>query len=152
MTNGQQETKDWQIVKLGGFMSTIGPMVQAELEDGSRLYGLRIGEEHLNSLKLVHGGVIASLVDQAIALEIWNATERQPLVTVQLDIRYVGGARAGMLLETVIRLRSVRRSIIFADADVMDDAGELIACANAVMKRIKPKETPNAYDQQPCGQ
>jgi acyl-coenzyme A thioesterase PaaI-like protein len=46
-------------------------------EDGGYVYALRTGDQHKNPIGLVHGGVVTSPRDQAMALVAWQATGRQ---------------------------------------------------------------------------
>ena len=131
------EQTDWKELKAGPFMDGIGPILKTRALDGSNIYGLRTDASHCNAIGSVHGGVVTGVLDQAIAIEAWNAANRQPTVTLQMDT----AARAGDLLEASATLRHATRSMLFVDADL--HAGErLVATATAVMKIIAKKDTP----------
>ena len=131
------EQTDWKELKAGPFMDGIGPILKTRALDGSKIYGLRTDASHCNAIGSVHGGVVTGVLDQAIAIEAWNAANRQPTVTLQMDT----AARAGDLLEASATLRHATRSMLFVDADL--HAGErLVATATAVMKIIAKKDTP----------
>lgn len=135
------EQTGWKELKAGPFMDGIGPILKTRALDGRNIYGLRTDASHCNAIGSVHGGVVTGVLDQAIAIEAWNAANRQPTVTLQMDTRFVTAARAGDLLEARATLRHATRSMLFVDADL--HAGErLVATATAVMKIIAKKDTP----------
>ena len=76
---------------------------------------------------------MGSLLDQVIALAAWNAAQTQPTVTIQLDTRFMGAARAGDLLEAQATLRHATRPMLFLDGEITS-AGRPIATASAIMK------------------
>ncbi|MGO4854054.1 PaaI family thioesterase [Phaeovulum sp. W22_SRMD_FR3] len=123
-------------MKLDGFMAHIGPLMRRRDVSGAPEYGLQTDATHQNRIGCVHGGVIATLLDQVIAIEAWKAVGQQPVVTVQMDVRFIGAATAGDFLRARASLRHVARSLIFADAEIA--CGEvLVATATAVMKVSK---------------
>ncbi|UOA29413.1 PaaI family thioesterase [Pseudosulfitobacter sp. DSM 107133] len=142
MTTGDIASENWREMKIDGFMALIGPLLRATDADRNHSYALQTGAQHKNHLGIVHGGVLTSLLDQVIAITAWNAADRQPTVTVQMETRFLGAARAGDLLKVHPSIRQATRSLIFVDADITCD-GRQIASASAVMKISKTsKEKP----------
>lgn len=103
--------------------------------------GLWLAEAHCNSRGLVHGGLIASLADNAMGLSCAAAmaTEgRAPgggLVTVTLSTDYLGIARLGQWLATDTQFVKTGGSICFASCLVHAD-GQPVARANATFKLL----------------
>lgn len=128
------------MLKAGPFMAAIGPVEAARDDDGGYVYALQTGEDHANALGSIHGGVICSLLDHALALVAWNAADRAPTVTVQMDTRFAAPARPGARLEARAKLRSRSGSMLFLDAEVTE-AGRVIGLASGVMKIVKRVET-----------
>lgn len=138
----QQTGPDWRELRVPGFIGHMGPLLAAR-EDGAWRYGLRTTPHHANPVGLVHGGVITTLIDHAMALVAWEATDRQPAVTIQLDSRFVGAARVGDLLEVRATLRHMTGSLLFMDAEV-GLPERTVATASAILKRTNRslEETP----------
>ncbi|MCD1636466.1 PaaI family thioesterase [Martelella mediterranea] len=102
-------------------------------EDSGFTYALETGEAHANAIGLVHGGVIAGLADQAIALVAWRAADRAPVVTVEMSTRFTDSTRPGARLEAEAAVRQTSGAMMFVDAAVRE--GErTVALATAVMK------------------
>ena len=135
MIEEETERQAWRAVKIDGFMGLIGPL-QTRRIGGEKHYGLQTDARHGNAIGTVHGGVLASLLDQAVALEAWSAAGRQPTATVQMDTRFLGAARPGDFLEASGSIRHMTRALAFVDAEVTR-GGELVATATALMKILK---------------
>ncbi len=134
----------WQIAKIKGFASLIGPLLRPVERDARSRFGLQTNEMHGNPIGLIHGGVMTTLLDQVIAIAAWNAADRLPTVTVQMDTRFLGSARAGDFLEARAEVRHQTRSLIFVDGEVL--RGDTpVATATAVMKiSATPSARPGA--------
>ena len=86
--------------------------------------------DHRNLQGLVHGGILATLVDIAMGLAVRTVvgpTRRH--VTIDLHVQYLRPARPGRLeaLGSVVR---VGTNVGFAEGSVMDAAGRLLIRAS----------------------
>ena len=97
--------------------------------------GVRIDAAHCNSRGMLHGGVIATLADNAMGLTVVAASEARSALTVNLALDYVGAAQRGQWLQVEPRLIRAGRTIGFADALITAD-GETIARANATFRLV----------------
>lgn len=95
--------------------------------DGGAEVRLQITEETLNSRGIVHGGVILSLVDQAIGAAASFALGRgRRAVTAELKVNFLAPTTEGSLTAKGRLLREGKRLIV-GEAEVMDQDGRLIA-------------------------
>jgi acyl-CoA thioesterase len=85
------------------------------------------GPEHCNGGGIVHGGMLASLLDTATG---WAVHARVPAGTaaphVQLSVQYVRAARPGAVLVCRARCLNVGRRIGSTEAEITQD-GVLVA-------------------------
>lgn len=101
--------------------------------------GLRLASAHCNSRGLMHGGVIATLADNAMGLSCGAVYEKTfgetkaGLLTVSLNIDYVASAKIGDWVEVRPRVVKAGRSMGFVDAVVTAD-GVTIARASATFR------------------
>jgi len=117
-----------------GYSALIGPFLSRREGDGWAC-GVQVERRHLNAGGVVHGGLIASLADHALGMLVWETLEREPCVTVQLDVQYVAAGREGDFL--VVRGEVIRatRSVVFVRGLVT--AGDrTVATAGGVWKRL----------------
>ena len=136
MTTHDIASEEWREMKIDGFMALIGPLLRAKSAEHKHRYALQTNDSHKNHLGIIHGGVLTSLLDQVIAITAWNAADRQPTVTVQMETRFLGVAHVGDFLTIQPSIRQATRSLVFVDANITCD-DRLIASASAVMKISK---------------
>ena len=105
--------------------------------DDAVVLGLRAGRAHTNSRGFVHGGLIASLADNAMGLSCARRLgELASLVTVNLTVDFLGSALDGQWLEFDTVFVKPGSTLCFAQAFVTAD-GQPCARANAVFRVVK---------------
>jgi uncharacterized protein (TIGR00369 family) len=96
--------------------------------------GLWVREAHCNSRGLLHGGVIATLADNAMGLSCVACHPGvKGALTVSLNVDYVATARNGQWLQIRPRVIKAGSCLDFVDALVTAD-GETIARASATFR------------------
>jgi uncharacterized domain 1 len=117
------------------FAKLLGIKLDA-IEAGEATLSLRIREDFKQNAGVVHGGVIASLIDSATAfaiLPLLNPDERT--TTVDLTISYLRPLVAGVVVARAKVLRAGRR-MIATSAELFDDDGKLAATALSTYIRL----------------
>lgn len=107
---------------------------------GRSLIQLDPRPEHLNSWQGVHGGVLLSVLDVALSSA---ARSLDPAcigaTTVEMKTNFLASASGPILTEG--RAQRAGRSLIFAEGDVRDAGGTLLAKASGTFKLLYPKGT-----------
>ena len=126
----------WKSRSLEGFFGLVGPLWTRK-EEGAWAYGFVAEKKHTNPAGIVHGGMLATLIDHALSAIAWEANDRHPCVTVQLDVQFLAAVQPGRLVEA--RGRIVRRtsSLVFMQGNLTVKSEE-VATASAVLKVIQP--------------
>jgi len=130
-------------------LSGYSKLIQYRLHRADRGYAeviLSVGPEHLNRLGVVHGGVLATLLDSATGYAVAfasSATKMQPAVTLSLNTHFLGQARGGDRLIAVGRHIGGGKTIAYAAAEVKTDDGRLIARGDAVYRFLDERKTGN---------
>lgn len=127
----------WKKMKLPGFANMIGPIWSTK-QNETWVYGLQSGKDHVNSIGIIHGGLISSLADQSMSIAAWFAADKEPVATVQLDLRFLTAAKAGEFIEVMPQVRHVSKSIIFVEAE-LSVSDKQIAIASGVWKILSNK-------------
>jgi acyl-CoA thioesterase len=98
--------------------------------DGEIEVALEVKEHHLNPGGIIHGGVIASLLDIAIGLALRTRLSVEfAHVTTQLQINYLKPCRSGRVTATGTAIHQGRRTG-YGEASLVDQRGRLLARAN----------------------
>ena len=103
---------------------------------GAVIIGLRLTKPHTNSRGMVHGGLIATLADNAMGLSCGQqVANTSGLFTVSLSMDFVGFAKVGQWLEICPEVIRAGKSLCFATAFVLAD-GSVCARASGVFKVV----------------
>jgi acyl-coenzyme A thioesterase PaaI-like protein len=100
--------------------------------DGQRVYGLLTGPDHANLNGVVHGGVLMAFADHGLSFLAWEAAERAPCTTIQLNTHFLDAIEPGAFIvlrgEVTRRTRGlvfVRGVVAARDADGLRDVGAM---------------------------
>lgn len=106
--------------------------------NGVAACALRLGPQHLNRLGVLHGGLVAMLLDNAagLAVRTFSRDKETPAVTVSMAVNYIAAAKADEVTATA-RITGGGRSLKFADAQLHDQDGKLLATASGAFKLLK---------------
>ena len=113
----------------------------ASVGDGSCVFELDLAPRHLNRQGSVQGGVIATMLDAACGyagLPVGPDGALGHAVTAMLSISYLAKASTGRLRAAATVTRA-GNSLYFASAQLISDAGVLIATAQGTFKRARPR-------------
>ena len=103
------------------------------------IIGLRLAKPHTNGRGLIHGGLIATLADNAMGLSCAaRIGATSSLVTIGLTVDFIGTAQVGQWLAVEPEVIKTGSTICFAQCFVRAD-DVVIARANATF-RVVPKK------------
>jgi uncharacterized protein (TIGR00369 family) len=107
--------------------------------DKAVIMGLRLAKPHTNARGFIHGGLIASLADNAMGYSCGQALGGTfSLVTVSLAVDFVGSAQIGQWLAVLPEVIRTGSTICFAQSLIKaDDA--VIARANGTFRVVSKK-------------
>ena len=88
----------WKLMDDGPMPSAIGVPWAKRLPDGWR-YGMLTTPDHVNPAGAVHGGILMTFADHTLGLYVWEAADRAPNVTIQLNTHFLGAVKPGDFLE-----------------------------------------------------
>lgn len=108
------------------------------LDDGASEIRLKLEPHHLNPGGIVHGGVVAAMLDVAAGLAHrtklgLDATH----VTIQLHIDYMKAVRSGVITARGRSLQTGRR-VGHSEASLWDEEERQLARASATFMIVKP--------------
>jgi len=113
-----------------GWMETLGARI-TEAEPGRVVLELEAGPRHRHGGGVVQGGVITQIADAAMGMSLatlqedglWNTT-------IELKINFLRPV-VERRLRAVGRVVEMKQTLLFSEADVVDDRGRLIARASS---------------------
>jgi uncharacterized protein (TIGR00369 family) len=113
-----------------GWMETLGARI-TEAKPGHVTLELPVGPQHRHGGGVVQGGVITQIADAAMGMSLatlqedgmWNTT-------VELKINFLRPVIEGRL-RAIGRVVEMKQTLLFGEADVLDERGRLIARASS---------------------
>jgi uncharacterized protein (TIGR00369 family) len=113
-----------------GWMETLGARI-TESEPGRVVLELEAGPQHRHGGGVVQGGVITQIADAAMGMSLatlqedgmWNTT-------IELKINFIRPVVSGRI-QAVGRVVEMRQTLLFSEADVVDEKGRLVARASS---------------------
>lgn len=121
----------------GGFTELVGTEVSSA-QEGRAVVSLEAKERHLNPSGTVHGGVISTLIDAAMAEALNTITEEgeQPF-TIQITVNYMKPGKPGALTSTAeVRKGGERITIVEAEVVQEEDDEEVVALATGTYTSV----------------
>ena len=125
-----QRAEELLAAKPDGWMETLGARI-TEAEPGRVVLELEAGPQHRHGGGVVQGGVITQIADAAMGMSlatmqedhIWNTT-------IELKINFIRPVVSGRF-RAVGRVVEMRQTLLFGEADVLDEQGRLVARASS---------------------
>ena len=113
-----------------GWMETLGARI-SESEPGRVVLELEAGPQHRHGGGVVQGGVITQIADAAMGMSLatlqadgmWNTT-------IELKINFIRPVVSGRI-RAVGRVVEMKQTLLFSEADVVDEQGRLVARASS---------------------
>jgi len=120
------------LVNRSPYFSLISMKIK-ELEWGTSVMEVELGEKHLQPFGYVHGGAIASIIDAATFWAVFpQVKDGMGLTTVEIKANFLAPVQKGKL---VVKGRCIKigRSLALGEAYVTGAEGNLIAHGTATM-------------------
>lgn len=126
------------VVNASPFPAHMQMKIEAIAFDHS-VVSLKTGTCHLQAYGIVHGGVLATLIDTATFWAVFlRLPEGDGLVSVDLKLNYLKPVADGTLVATGRCIRA-GRSLSYAEAEVADADGQLVAHGTSTLMALPGK-------------
>lgn len=99
------------------------------IEPGKVVYKLEIADNHLATPNAVHGGCLSSLLDATMGVGALSLVEKDFCVvsTLELKVSFLESVLINDKLISISNIIRKGRKIIFAEADIKNQNGQLVA-------------------------
>ncbi|MEQ9257769.1 MAG: PaaI family thioesterase [Roseovarius sp.] len=123
-----------------GAQRSLGYTIEIGHADKGARCHLDVTEAHANRHNVLHGGIAATLLDNAMgatsSLTV-DPSGRMPFLTVSMATQFLAPAFVGSRVTATARVTGGGKSLLFLEAQLADEAGRLIATGNGVFKRAR---------------
>ncbi len=126
-----------------GYLARLGPLYARRAGEGRAVIGLRVTADHLNGNGVTHGGMLTTLADSALGINITFARGRRTqMVTVALTADFLSGAREGEWLTAHVDITRMGRRLIYANCDLRVEDRHVLR-SSAVFSIVERAEAPD---------
>ena len=102
-----------------------------QYETGRATCELPVGNQHLNPMGIVHGGIFADLADAAMGVALATiVNDNEGFSTLDLHLNFFAAVRSGVLKATAAVVRRGRRTA-YLECEVHDEEQRLVAKATS---------------------
>jgi uncharacterized protein (TIGR00369 family) len=118
------------------FSKHIGAKVE-EVEPGRSIVYIDVEDTHLNGTGTLHGGVYASLIDNAMGLSVLALVGTRT-ATIEMNVHFLGAVNEGRITCESEVVHRTRRTAT-AEAKVRDADGNLVAMGTGAFRVFEKK-------------
>lgn len=134
--DGVEEAKEISPVDHSGARTLVG--YQSSMPDERGECVLDVESRHLNRMGVLHGCFISMLLDNGCGVAVRNMMGGPDIavVTVTLAVNFMASVRSGRVTATG-SVTGGGHSLKFAEAELRDESGQLLATATATFKIVR---------------
>ncbi|MEM6679799.1 MAG: PaaI family thioesterase [Pseudomonadota bacterium] len=115
----------WRSVQGTGFNSLVGPFEIAR--DGDAwIARLTLEDRHINVGGVCHGGVLMTMADIAMGTATFEAGERHPCATIEMDCHFLAAAKHGQTMLCEARQLRRARSLSFMGCTIWSGGRQVL--------------------------
>ena len=106
--------------------------------EGRWLYGLLTDDRYANPQGVVHGGVLMTLADHALSLFAWEAAERAPCTTIQLNGHFLDAVQPGEFVWVEGEVTRRSRALVFTRG-LLRASGRDVAAVDGIWRILQTR-------------
>lgn len=130
--------RGWEaIVNAPAFGELVGPLWRRD-DGGHPRFCFVVAAKHLNRAGNLHGGMLMTVADQAMAMAARAAHGAKRQATIGLNIQFVASVRLGELVEVHPEVARITRQVVFMQAN-MFVGPRLVVTASGIWKILADK-------------
>jgi len=128
--------RGWEeVVNHTAFGELVGPIWRND-DNGKARFGFTVAPKHLNRSGNLHGGMLMTLADQAMAMAARQITGNKRHATIELNIQFVDGVKLGEFVVALPEVVRATRSVVFMEAKMF--VGErLVVTTSGIWKILE---------------
>jgi acyl-coenzyme A thioesterase PaaI-like protein len=105
----------WRLMRGGAMPAGIG-FPWAKRTDERWRYGLLTTPEHANPQGALHGGILMTFADHGLSMLAWEAANRAPCTTIQLNTHFLSAVEPGEFVELRGEVTRATKGLVFVRA------------------------------------
>jgi uncharacterized protein (TIGR00369 family) len=120
------------------FWSLLGIKVDSVDENRARIK-LKISNSHLNGNYILHGGVVTTLLDAVMGMNLKLNVGESPFATISLTTQFIKAVKEGETLFATAEIVQNGRSVVCMEARLVNENGDLVSIGLGTFKINRPR-------------
>jgi acyl-coenzyme A thioesterase PaaI-like protein len=105
-------TEGWRQMRGAAMPAAIG-LPWAKRSDRDWRYGFLTTAEHANPQGVLHGGILMTFADHGLSMLAWEAAQRAPCTTIQLNTHFLAAVQPGDFVELRGEVTRATKALVF---------------------------------------
>jgi uncharacterized protein (TIGR00369 family) len=101
----------------------------------AKAFAMRTDARHMNRRGVLHGGMCMTLADMTLGQAVWDATDKAPCVTLNMQTHFLKPVVEGDVIQVVPQLIRRTRALVFMRGDFTVN-GEIAFTVASVWKLL----------------
>ncbi|HNK90533.1 MAG TPA: PaaI family thioesterase, partial [Chitinophagales bacterium] len=110
-----------------------------EVNEGQLIFEFTILETQLNPNGILHGGVMATMLDELMGGATWTLNKPYPFATINLQVDYLSPAKVGEVIRGEANVIKAGNTVVHTEAKLYNSKNMVIAKATSNLVVMKPK-------------
>ena len=110
-----------------------------EVNEGQLIFEFTVLETQLNPNGILHGGVMATMLDELMGGATWTLNKPYPFATINLQVDYLSPAKVGEVIRGEANVIKAGSTVVHAEAKLYNSKNLVIAKATSNLVVMKPK-------------
>ncbi len=102
-------------------------MALTEISVGRAVFKVTVKEDWLNPLKILHGGIIVTLMDEAMGMAMYTLNKAHRYATINLNADFFKSVKAGEDIFVIGEVEKDGTQVIHIKAHIQTTEGKIIA-------------------------
>ncbi len=136
---------------IGPYSSLIGPLMYRHYIDAQGRnrgeVGLLLEQRHIGGNGRGHGGLLLTLLDEAMGMDAYLQKDRVPTVTVSMNTNFIGATVPGQFLYATAEIIQITSTLAFMEGKAYC-GGKLVGTGSGVWKYLHSTRTQQQAQQQ----
>ena len=111
-----------------------------KVSEGYIKFQVTVSKDWLNGLHIMHGGIMVTLMDEAMGVAGFTLNMQQRYATIDLNVDYISSAREGEVLLIHGKIEKSGKQLLRASAYIETESGKLISKSTSNLLKFEPKQ------------
>jgi acyl-coenzyme A thioesterase PaaI-like protein len=132
-------SQGWRLMRGGAMPAGIGFPWAKRSGDHWR-YGLLTTAEHANPQGVLHGGILMTFADHGLSMLAWEAAQRAPCTTIQLNTHFLAAVDPGAFVELSGEVTRATKGLVFVRG-ILSSGDRDVAAIDGIWRVLRAAQT-----------